>query len=131
MFQDHESWGGSSRKPDLRVVSIIRNGKIIDDDFPERPCVAKKVGTALRNGSFDYEEVFLEQDSEYEDGQDFSSLSRTNSLCSEEGLWHCQESEKSEYEAGSEKGEQKRPREEEIEKELEEGKRKRRRECEV
>ena len=23
MFQDHESWGGSSRKPDLKVVSII------------------------------------------------------------------------------------------------------------
>lgn len=59
MFQDHESWGGSSRKPDLKVVSIIRNGKIIDDDFPERPCVAKKVETALSDGRFNFEEVFL------------------------------------------------------------------------
>jgi hypothetical protein len=65
------------------VVSIIPNDKIIDDDFPERLRVAEKVDTALSDGSF-YFEVFLEQDSEYEDGQDVSSLSRANSLCSEE-----------------------------------------------
>jgi hypothetical protein len=66
------------------VVSIIPNDEIIDDDFPERLRVAEKVDTALSDGSFYFEEVFLEQDSEYEDGQDVSSLSRANSLCSEE-----------------------------------------------
>ena len=46
--------------------------------------MAKKVETALSDGSFYFEEVFPESDSGYEDGQDVSSFSITNSLCSEE-----------------------------------------------
>jgi hypothetical protein len=67
--------------------------------------VANKVETALSDGSFYFEEVSLEQDSGYEDGQDVSSLSITNSLCSEEEFfWHDQDSEKSEDEIGCEEG---------------------------
>jgi hypothetical protein len=118
IFERHESWGKSSRKPDLKVVAIIRNGKMMGTDFPELPSGARKVETALIDGSSDFEEIFLEQDSEYEEGQDVSSLLRTNSLCSDEDFWHSQESKKSEDEAASEEREQNRPREEEVEEEV-------------
>jgi hypothetical protein len=80
MFQDHESWGQRSRKPDLKVVAIIRNGKMMGTDFPELPSGGEKVEPALSESSSDFEEVFLEQDSEQEEGQDLPSLSRSNSL---------------------------------------------------
>ena len=61
---------------------------MMETDFPELPCVVEEVETALSDGGSDFERVFLEQDSESDEGGDLSSLSRINSFGSEKEPWN-------------------------------------------
>ena len=70
MFQAHPSWGQMSRKLDLNVVAIIRNGKIIDTDFPEFLRGVEGVETDIIGESTDFEAFLVEQNSGNEEEQD-------------------------------------------------------------